>query len=474
MRINKTIGSFLWSFCDNFLQQIVNFTVGIILARILTPEDFGLIGIISVFIVMSNIFVNSGLSDALINKKNAVSIDYDTIFWANLVLGVIMFVVLFLTSPYVSFFFERKELTLLIRVTSLSVVFMSLSSIQRTIYIKKLNFKTITIVSIVAVIISGVTAVLMALKGYGVMSLVFRMVLGQFITFLAFWLISKWRPKLKFNYQSFKLMYNYGVNLFISRLFNSIYNSLYLFIIGKFFTINILGFYTRAESFKNLASSNITNTLQRVSFSLLSSKNDEKLKMSLFKEIFNGAFFITSFFMSILFICSEEIILILVGSKWAPSIIYLKIITLSGFFLPLYALNINFLAVSNKTKLYMSIDVGTKILSVPVILVGYYYGIIEMLYGLVFVSILNYIISAFYISLLYNYKLKKQLYLIFKGILLFSLSFFVSEIIISLNDANIYYIFISKLGLIAIVFSLGLWILFPQLSKKVKMLYKTK
>ena len=186
----KSQNAFLWSFLDNILQQIVNFSVGIILARLLSPSDFGLIGIISVFIALSNTFVDSGLSDALIHKKNVKNEDYYTIFWANVALGGCTYIILFFVAPYLALFFERNELTLLIRITALSVIFMSLSSIQRTIFTKRINFKIITIVSIVAVFISGLVAVLMALNGYGVMSLVIRMVLGQFITLLVFYLMS--------------------------------------------------------------------------------------------------------------------------------------------------------------------------------------------------------------------------------------------------------------------------------------------
>lgn len=463
----KSQNAFLWSFLDNILQQIVNFSVGIILARILSPSDFGLIGIISVFIALSNTFVNSGLSDALIHKKNAKDEDYHTIFWANVTLGICTYIILFLVAPYLASFFERNELTLLIRITALSVIFMSLSSIQRTIFTKRINFKIITIVSIVAVFISGLVAVLMALNGYGVMSLVIRMVLGQFITLLSFYIISKWRPQFIFNYQSFKSMYAFGVHLFISRLFNAIYTNLYYFVIGKIFSPKILGFYTRAESFKNLASSNVINTVQRVSFSVLSSKSDEKSKMLLFKEILNGTFFITSLFMTVLFICTEEIILILVGDKWITSILYLKIITLSGFFLPLYSMNINFLAVMNRTKLYMKIDTYTKVLIVPVILIGVYYGIIEMLYGIVVVSVLNYVISSYFIGKLFNFRFKEQCYLIFKGCLLFLISIVFNEYFIFFNSENMYYLFLFKLFLILVVFSMGVWILFPQLFKRI-------
>lgn len=343
---------------------------------------------------------------------------------------------------------------------------MSLSSIQRTIMTKMINFKTISIVSFIAVSISGLTGVLMAINGHGIISLVVRMVLGQFITFLAFWFFSKWRPRFIFNIRSFKSMFNYGKNLFIIKVINSLFNNLYYSAIGKLFSASVLGFYTRAESFKNLASSNVINTVQRVSFSVLSSKSNEKSKIFLFKEINKATFLFTSFLMSILFICSNEIILILVGEKWIISIQYLKILTLSGLFLPIYSLNTNYFAVQNKTNLYMKIDVGCKLFVIPVILIGYFSGIIHMLYGIVVSSILAYLVSLFYLNRIFNIKVKEQLFLVFKGISLFILSFLLTEKVNITIDEQLYFNFLMKFTLIVIVFSFGLVFLFPNILNR--------
>lgn len=464
---NRTLKGLFWSFADNLLQQTVNFIVGIILARILLPEEFGVLGIISVFIAISNTFVNSGLSDALINKKETSETDYNTVFWANVVLGIFTYTLLFLIAPFIAIFFNQESLTNLIRITAISVILVSFSSIQRTILTKNIDFKTITVVSIISVFLSGTIAVYMAFKGYGILSLVIRIVLGQLFSLILFWILNSWRPKLIFDFESFKSMYRYGVNLFLSRIMNSIYDNLYYFIIGKFFSPASLGYYTRAESFKNLVSTNIINTVQRVSFSALSAKKDENNQLDLFKKFISGTFFITSFFMTILFVSANEIILILIGDKWATSILYLKILSISGLFMPLYTLNINFLAVKNKTRLYFKIELFTKLFAIPTILIGISFGIIAMLVTISAISFLAYFTSVFFINKLFDFNYKNQLFLVFKGLLLFTISVILTEAISQIVISNLYIKILFDVTIICFVFFVGAKILFRELITEV-------
>jgi teichuronic acid exporter len=463
LKTNKTFNGLFWSFTDNFLQQIVNFIVGIVLARILLPEEFGLLGIISVFIAVSNTFINSGLSDALINKKETNENDYNTVFWANVFSGVFIYLLLFIAAPYISLFFNQDSLTSLIRITAISIIIVSFSSIQRTLLTKEINFKTITIVSTLSVTISGIVALYMATHGYGILSLVVRIVLGQFVTFLLFWTLNKWRPKFIFDPNSFKELYKYGANLLLSRLMNSLYDNLYYFVIGKYFSPANLGYYSRADTFKNLASNNIINTVQRVSFSTLSAKTDDKEQMELFKKFLSGTFFITSFFMTILFVCSNEIILILIGIKWVNSIMYLKILSISGLFIPLYALNINFLAVKNRTQLYFKIELFTKLFAIPIIILGIYFGISAMLIALSIASFLAYLISFYFTKTVTAYPFQSQLKLLISGLLLFILSGLLAYGIAFFEINNLYLKLLTNTILICFVYLIGLWLLFPDL-----------
>jgi len=465
----KNVKGLIWSFTDNFLQQIVNFVIGIVLSRLLLPEEFGVLGIISVFIAFANTFVNSGLSDALINKKDAIDIDYYTVFWANVGLGLFTFVILFTIAPFAALFFGLPSLTFLIRFSAVSIVIVSLASIQRTILTKSVDFKKITIVSIIAVVTSGVVAVVMALNNYGVVSLVVRMVLGQVLTLILFWLINSWRPKLQFDVSSFKQMYKFGSKLFMSRLLTSIYDNLYYLVIGKFFSHKNLGYYTRAESFRNLATINITSSVQRVSFSILSSKQGTPEQIVVFKKFLTGTFFITSLFITILFGNANEIILILIGDKWLPSVEYLKILSISGLFVPLYFINLNLLAANGNTSLYFKLELFTKFFSIPTIIIGLGFGILPMLYAMIFSSLTAYVVSVIAVNKLFGFSYKQQISLIARGITLFIISIgLVAVFNYVLPVQNIYFKAIRNILLIFLTFGASLMYVFPDLLHEIK------
>lgn len=465
--MSKVFKGLSWSFADNILQQIVNFTIGIILARLLSPEDFGVLGIISVFIAISNVFVNAGLSDALINKKDATDTDYSTVFWANIALGVLVFILLFIASPYIADYFQISELTNLIRITSLSVLFVSVSAVFRTILTKKIDFKTIALVSFISVAISGTVAVIMAYKGFGVLSLAVRMTLGQLLTLFLFVILNRWRPQLKFDIKSFKKMYSYAINIFFSRLLNVLYNNIYYFIIGKIFSPTMLGFYTRADSFKNLASTNITNTVQRVSFVILSNETDEIVRKKKFLVFFKGTAIITTFFMAILFSNALEIILILVGEKWRQSAIYLQILAVSGIFLPLYAVNTNFLAVVQKTKLLLKIEFLTKLFAIPIVIIGLVYGIEPMLYAIVVVSFLSYCISVIVLNKNEKHQYLDQVRVVLKIIFLFLYTVFSLQLVQHYLDIyNLYYLLFGSVVYEFVLFVIGVLLFFPEIKIK--------
>lgn len=469
---NKTIESLFWSFADNLLQQIVNFIVGIILARLLSPEDFGLIGIISVFIAMSNIFVNSGLSDALINKNETTDIDYNTVFWTNIFLGIITYFSLFFIAPYVAFFFKNDELILLIRITALSVLIVSFSSIQRAILTRFLNFKIITVISMISVFVSGSIAIYMAFNGFGVLSLVIRMVLGQAMTFLLFWIINKWRPKFIFDLSSLKSLYSFGSNLFLSRFINTLYNNIYYFIIGKLFSPSALGYYTRAETFNNLASSNISNTIQRVSFAVLSSKRSKEDQFNTFNLFFNMTILITFSLMAILFVSANEIILILLGEKWIQSIIYLKLLIFSGMFFPLYSLNLNLFAVTQNTKYYLKLELIVKLFIIPTIIAGYFYGLISLIIMMVLSSFLSYLTTLISIKKILDYNIRIQIKAFITCIFLFIMIVLFGYLVDNNLKQNNYIMLLLKVAISSTISFICFILYFPDLFKKLKLLIK--
>ena len=384
--------SLLWSFIDNFSQQIVNFIVGVILARLLLPSDFSVIGVIMVFIAISNVFVNFGFNDAIINKKKVTQLDYSTVFWANITLGLLVYIILYFSSPFVELFFDMYNLSYYIRLTGLSIIFSSFSSIHRVKLSRELDFKTISVVSLYAVVISGASAIYMAYNGHGVISLVLRMTLGQFLTLLFFVIFNKWFPQIKFNFKLLKEIAAFSSNLFLSRLLNVLYNNVYYFIVGKIYLQDTLGFYTRAENYKNILSLNIATAIQRVSFSELSRYENKIQREESFLKFISITIVLSFLSMLMLNICSHEIIIITVGLKWLPSVLLLKIMTLSGFFSPLYFINLNYFAIIGNTKKLLQIEFLTKFFVIPVIFIGLYTNIECMLFSIVCLNLLNLVV----------------------------------------------------------------------------------
>ena len=384
--------SLLWSFIDNFSQQIVNFIVGVILARLLLPSDFSVIGVIMVFIAISNVFVNFGFNDAIINKKKITQLDYSTVFCANITLGLLVYIILYFSSPFVELFFDMYNLSYYIRLTGLSIIFSSFSSIHRAKLSRELDFKTISVVSLYAVVISGASAIYMAYNGHGVISLVLRMTLGQFLTLLFFVIFNKWFPQIKFNFKLLKEIAAFSSNLFLSRLLNVLYNNVYYFIVGKIYLQDTLGFYTRAENYKNILSLNIATAIQRVSFSELSRYENKIQREESFLKFISITIVLSFLSMLMLNICSHEIIIITVGLKWLPSVLLLKIMTLSGFFSPLYFINLNYFAIIGNTKKLLQIEFLTKFFVIPVIFIGLYTNIECMLFSIVCLNLLNLVV----------------------------------------------------------------------------------
>ena len=389
---SKSFLDLFWSFADNILQQLINFVVGIILARILLPQEFGLVGIITVFITISNVFADGGFSAALINKKEIKNIDYNTVFYTNIAISCFLYLLLFISADWIASFFNNPQIGNLLRIAGLNIVLISLSAIHRTIIVRNLNFRLITIISLIAVSISATCAIFMAYNGYGVYSLVFRVLIGQFITVILFWIVNKWKPSFEFSMVSFKEMFSYGVNLFASNLLNTLHSNIYYIIIGKFFSPAQLGYYTRATTFRDLASTNISNTIQRVSFSTLSKIHNEQQQFKKFSFFRDVTFLLTSFTMLFLFFASKEMILILLSEKWLPSVEILEIISITGIFVGLYNLNLEYIAVLGNTKLYLLIELIGKILIIPIVLLGMFLGFKVFLYSIIVHNTLMFLI----------------------------------------------------------------------------------
>lgn len=406
----KTISGLTWSFIDNFSKLGLTFVIGIILARLLSPREFGLIGMITIFMALSQSLVDSGFTQALIRKKYCTQADYSTVFYFNLLVGVVLYLILFFTAGAISRFFDEPQLYLIIRVVGLSIIVNAFTIVQRARLTKEINFKLQTKISVIATVGSGGIGIYMAFAGYGVWSLVFKMLSGYFFTSLLLWIWNKWKPSFIFNINSFKEMFSFGSKLLLSGLIDTIYRNIYLLVIGKFFSAAQLGYYTRADQFANLPSQNITGVIQRVSYPVLSSIQDDKIRLkAAYQKLIKSTMFISFVLMINLAAIAKPLVLILIGQKWEPSIIYLQLLCFVGMLYPLHAINLNMLNVQGRSDLFLRLEIIKKILAIPIIFIGILLGIKEMILCMLLVSILSYFLNSYYSGKHINYSNTQQI-----------------------------------------------------------------
>lgn len=457
----KTISGITWSFIDNFSQKGITFIIGIILARLLLPSQFGLIGMISIFIAISTSFVNSGFSAALIRKKDCTDEDYSTVFYFNLAAGIIFYWILFFSAPVISRFFNEPQLNKLVRALSIILVIDSLTIIQRTVLTKRLNFKLQTKISLFSTIFGGIVGITMATAGYGVWSLVAKLLSQKGANSLFLWLWNKWQPSLVFNKKSFKELFSFGYKLLLSGLIDTIYRNAYYMVIGKYFSAKELGFFTRANQFKALPSQNIMIIIDRVSYPVLSEMQDdnEKLKTN-YKKLIKATMLITFILMLGMAAISESMIITLIGEKWRQSIIYLQLLCFAGMMYPLHSINLNMLKVQGRTDLFLKIEVMKKILAIPVIIIGVIFGIKIMIAGMILNSFFAYFLNSYWSGKFLNYSLKEQVSDILPSFILA----FIASMIVFLIGWILPFDYILKL-IIQILTEIFIVIIFAEITR---------
>lgn len=417
----KTVSGLIWSFVDALANQGIQFVVGIVLARILSPAEFGLIGMVTIFIAIFNVFIDSGFSQALIRKKDCSAIDYSTAFYFNLFIGIIVYIILFALAPLISLFFKEPQLINIVRILGVVLIINSLSIIQRTILTKNINFKLQTKISIISSVFSGVIAIVLAYIGYGVWSLVIRLILLQGITSFLLWIWNKWQPIIAFSKSSMKEFFRFGSKLLASTMISIAYNNLFYVVIGKLFSSAELGYFTRAQQFNNLPSMTFTKILQRVSYPALSQVQEDSIKLKIgYKKIIVSSTFISFGAMFIMAAVSEPLVISLVGEKWRSSIYMLQLLCFSGVLYPLHAINLNMLKVKGRSDLFLKLELIKKAIAFPITIFTIFISIKAMLISLIFTSIFSYYLNSYWAAKLINYSIKEQIIDILPNLLLFS------------------------------------------------------
>jgi teichuronic acid exporter len=406
----QTVSGLLWSFIDSFANQGVQLIVGIILARILSPKEFGLIGMLTIFIAVSQSFIDSGFTNALIRKKDCTKNDYSTVFYFNIIVSVIFYSLLFIFSEAISSFFHEPQLKILIQVLGIGLILNSLALIQRTIFTKELNFKLQMRVSIIASVGSGIIAIYMAYKGFGVWSLVALTLCRYGFTSLFFWIWSKWKPILIFSKASFNELFSFGSKLLVSGLIDTIYQNVYKLVIGKYFSAIELGYYTMSDQYQSFPSQNLNGIIGRVSYPVLSSIQEDipKLKIA-YQKLIKSTMLLTFVLMLGLAAIAKPMILTLVGEKWLPSVIYLQMLCFVGMFYPLQALNLNMLKVQGRSDLFLRLEIIKKTLAIPTIIAGILFGIKVMILGMLVNTLISYYLNSYWSGKFIGYSTAQQI-----------------------------------------------------------------
>lgn len=407
---SKAVKGVGWSFADNIFNQGITFLVGLVLARLLTPEEYGLIGIIMIFISVFNSIVDSGFSSALIRKNNVKDEDYNTVFITNMSISVVLFLVMFVSAPLIARFFNQPLLTPLTQVMSSVLIINAFAIIQRTILIKNVDFKTQTKISLIASVVSGVVGIIMATVGYGVWSLVGQQVVRQLINSALLWTWAKWYPKIQFSIQSFKELFGFGWKLLVSGLIDTLWKEIYQVIIGKCYSPVTLGQYTRAHQFGAIFSTNLTSIVQRVSYPVLSQIQDdsERLKSG-YKRVIKVTMLVTFGCMLGLAAIAKPMIITLIGEQWLPAVPFLQIICLQMMLYPLHAINLNMLQVQGRSDLFLKLEIIKKCIAIGPLLLGIFVNIYWMLFGSVCNGLIAYYLNAYYSGRFLNYSIKEQI-----------------------------------------------------------------
>lgn len=406
----RAVKGISWAFADQFANNVIQFVIGIVLARLLSPQEYGLVGMLAIFMAVADTFVVAGYGEALIRKKAPTAEDYNTTFVVNVLTGFLFYLLFLILAGPISRFFREPELAGIIKVLGLSIIISAFALVARVPLIKELNFKSLAKISVASTLLSGIVAIVLAVKGYGVWSLVWRSVAASLVGTGMVYLIARPRLRLQFNRSAFGELFGFGSKLLFSRLFNEIYSNMLFVLIGKFFSTRELGLYTRANGYKDLPSRMLNNVIQSVSFPALAElKDDDERLRAAFRRVMQATMYLTFTLMFCLAGCSESFIIGLIGEQWREAIPYLQLLCFVGVFYPLHYLNLSILVVKGFSGLHLKIEIVTKLLVLPAIALGLLWGIKWMIAGLIVVSVADYAITATLSGRPIQYGLGRQL-----------------------------------------------------------------
>ncbi|MCQ2091766.1 MAG: lipopolysaccharide biosynthesis protein [Fibrobacter sp.] len=399
----KTAMGMIWSAVERFSTQGIQFLFGIVLARLLTPSDYGIIAMLTIFLAISQTFIDSGFANAVIRKIDRTEKDMATMFFFNIGMSIVCYAVIFFAAPFIASFYNMPDLTLILRVLAIRLILQSFSTIQVTSLTISINFKKQAKISLISAIISGCVGIGFAYAGYGVWSLVIQALFSTAFSSILYWIVVRWYPQCFFSKESFKNLFSYGSKLLISGLLDTTLKNIYPLVIGKFYSAAQLGGYSKAERFAQFPSSNLTAILQRVSFPVLSKLQNEPERLrSSYIKFLNYATFIVFPLMTGLLALTKPLTLLLLTEKWSGMIMLLQILCLAMMWYPVHSINLNLLQVLGRSDLFLKIEVIKQILGISLLCGALPFGVTALCLAKVADSWICLVINTYYSGKLMN------------------------------------------------------------------------
>ena len=455
---HKIISSLLWKFMERIGVQGIQFIVTLLLARLLLPEDFGLLVIVMIFITIATVVAQNGFNTALIQKKDADEIDFSSVFYLNLILATILYIILFFTAPFIALLFDQPQLTLVLRYLSLTLFLGPFQSIQYAIISRTMQFKKLFVSSLGGVILSGTVGIVMAYMNYGIWSLVVQQLLNQLVITLILYYTLNWRPQLIFSLDRLRILFTFGWKLLISSLIDSVYSNIRNVFVGKLFSPAMLGFYNRGEQFPYLFIAAINGSIQSVLFPALSSQQDDKKKVKIMvrRAIVSSSFIVFPMMIG-LAVIAEPLVKVLLTEKWLPAVPFLQIFCVVYIVWPIHTANLQAINAIGRSDIFLKLEIIKKVIGLIILILSIPLGVYAMAVGVLISSLLAVVINAFPNIVLLNYSLREQFFdiapslfiSITMGVIVYTIKWFgfgdVLTIVIQILLGIVVYIVLSKL-----------------------------
>lgn len=456
---NEVISSLIWKFLERIGTQGVQFIVSIILARLLLPSDYGVVSMILVFTAIANVFIQTGFSTSLIQKKDSDELDFSSVFYISLLIAAICYVILFFAAPIIASFYNMPAITSILRVISLTLFFGAINSVQNAKIAKEMKFKKLFLSSLVAILISGTTGVLMAYKGFGPWALVGQQIANSIATTIILWFTSSWQPKLMFSINRVKSLLSYGWKILCSALLDTIYQNIYNLVIGKFYSSSTLGNYNKGEQFPKLIAVNVDGAISSVMLPAYSKQQDrkDKLKKMVRRSIVTSSLLLFPMMFGLAAV-AETVVKVLLTENWLGCVPFMQLLCIVYALYPINTANLQVIKALGKSDYFLKLEIIKKVIGLFALIVTLPFGVLQMAIGQVLVAILSTFINAFPNRKLLNYNYFEQIKDLFPSLII-SIIMFIIVYSFNFINLNMYILLIIQI-LVGVIIYFGLAYIF--------------